>query len=154
MLSNLSVGTYRPSGSLAIVNLAWIGIPIEKVVSRWRSWGESGSSGFTCHCVIMQWVPNTNSTTNTYTSFLQYIPWQDWTRISTPGFNFKNYCTSSGFGGHLMTGKTMANPQSTHKMICLLIPNPQKKHIDRSSSIKVAKYQKLLFASYRLGSHL
>ena len=37
MLSDLTVGTYRPRGGLAIVNLAYIGIPIEKVVSRWRS---------------------------------------------------------------------------------------------------------------------
>ena len=37
MLSDLRVGAFCPRGSLAIVNLAQIGIPIEKVVSRWRS---------------------------------------------------------------------------------------------------------------------
>ena len=64
MLSDLSVSTYRPSGSLAIVNLTWIGIPIKRVKSQWRSWGEPEGSGFTCHCVRMQWVANANSTMN------------------------------------------------------------------------------------------
>ena len=37
----------------------------------------------------------------------------------------------------------MADAQSPHKMACLLTPNPQKNHIDRSSIVIVVKYQKL-----------
>ena len=118
-------------------------MPIEKVVSRWISWGESGSSGFTCHCVRMQWVAHTNSTINTCTSILQYTPWQDSTTISAPDFNFKNYCTSSDFGACPNTGKFTTNPQSPPKMIHLLTPKPQKKNTDRFSSVMVPKYQKL-----------
>ena len=113
------------------------------MISQWRSWGEPGSSGFTCHYVRMQWVPNTNSTINTCTFTLWYVHWQDWTRICTPGFKCKNYCTSSDIGACPNTGKFTANPQSPNEMTRLLTPNSQKKYIDRSSSVMVAKYPKL-----------
>ena len=48
----------------------------------------------------------------------------------------------------------MADPQSHSKMVHLLTPNPQEKHIDCSSSVAIAKYQKLLCPSCRLDSHL
>ena len=122
------------------------------MISQWRSWGEPGSSGFTCHYVRMQWVPNTNSTINTCTFTLWYVHWQDWTRICTPGFKCKNYCTSSDIGACPNTGKFTANPQSPNEMTHLLTPNSQKKYIDRSSSVMVAKYPKLYRYSQRIFS--
>ena len=48
------------------------------------------------------------------------------------------------------TGKLIANPQSPNKMIRLPTPYPQKKLIDRSSNVMVAKYQKLCRHSKRI----
>ena len=64
-------------------------------------------------------------------------------RICVSLLNFKNYCTSSDFGACPNTGKFNANPQSPHRMIRLPACNPQKKHVNRSSSTMVAKYKKL-----------
>ena len=152
MLSVLGVGPYRPIGSLVIVDLAKDSIPVAIMILRWRSWGESGSSGFTCPCVRMQWVANTNSTINSYHSTLWYIPWQDWMRICASLSNFKSYCTSSDVGAWPNTRKFTANPQSPNKMIHLLKPNPQKNHIDRSIKVMVAKYPKLYRYSKRIFS--
>ena len=73
-------------------------------------------------------------------------------RISGSLSNFKNYCTSSDFCSCPNTGKFSSNLQSRNKTIKLLTPNPHKKHIDRSSSIVVAKYQKLYRHSQRIFS--
>ena len=66
--------------------------------------------------------------------------------------NIKNYCTSSDFGAFPNIEKFTANPQSPNKITRLLTPNPQKKHINRSSSDMVAKYQKLYRHSQRICS--
>ena len=71
-------------------------------------------------------------------------------RISTPGFTFNNYCTLSDVGACPNNGKFTVNSQSSNKMIRLLTPKPQMKHIDRSSSVIVAKYQKLCRHSKRI----
>ena len=55
----------------------------------------------------------------------------------------------SDFGACPNTGTFTSNPQSSHKVVHLLTPNMQKKHIDRSSSAMVAKYQKLYSNSQR-----
>jgi hypothetical protein len=47
MLLDISVGTYRPNGSLGIVDLAYIHAPAKKLIIEWRSREESGSFGFT-----------------------------------------------------------------------------------------------------------
>ena len=70
MLSDLRLGTYRPGGGLAIVNLALIGTPIEKTILPWTSRGDSGGSGSTRHYAKMQWGASTNSTINARSSIL------------------------------------------------------------------------------------
>ena len=152
MPPDLSVGACRPSGSLAVVDLAQMVTSVEKVVSQWRSWGKSGSSAFTYPCVRIQWVINTNPTIDTYNSTLEHIPWQDWTRIWASLSNLKSYCTSPDIGACPNTRKFTANPQSPNERIHLLTPKPQKNHIDRSSSVMVAKYPKLCRYSERIFS--
>ena len=47
MLLDISVGTYRPNGSLGIVDLAYVHVPATKMISERRSRGECGSFDFT-----------------------------------------------------------------------------------------------------------
>ena len=145
------VHTVRTEASLSSI---W-----QRIVYLWRLWccgGEVGENlevlSFTCPCVRPQWVASTNSTINTYTSTLWYSPWQDWTRICFSLSNSKSYCTLPDVGAWSNTGKFMANPQSPNEMIHLLTPKPQKNPIDRSSSIKVTKDQKLYINFKRIFS--
>ena len=64
-------------------------------------------------------------------------------RICASLSNFKSYCTSPDIGARPHAGNISANPQSPNEMIRLLTSKPQKKHINRSNSIMVAKYPKL-----------
>lgn len=73
-------------------------------------------------------------------------------RICASLSNIKSYCMSPDIGACPNTGKFTANPQSPNEMTYLLTPNSKKKHIDRSSSVMVAKYPKLYRYSQRIFS--
>ena len=113
------------------------------MISWWRSRAESVSFGFSGHCVRMQWVANTNSSTNTNTSILYPIQWQDRTRISASLSISKNYCTLSESGACSIARKFAADSHMPHKITHFLVLKPPMKHINRSNSTTGKKYQKL-----------
>ena len=139
----ISLGAYRPNGSLAIDNWGLVDVPATKMICEWGSRGEWRRFDFTCPYVRMQWVPHYGNIGDTCSSILWYIPWQDWTRFSTSRFNLNIYCASSDLGGPPNTWTFPANSQSRNKFIHFPTPNPSRKHIDRPIIVTGEKYPKL-----------
>ena len=113
------------------------------MTSWWGSWWEAGEFGFTCQCVQIQLVPNYRNVCNSYSSILWYIPWQDWTRLSTYGSQLKSQYTQSDCSAHPNANKNWSVLPVHHKTNRLLGPKPPEQYFNRSNRVTWRKYPKL-----------